>query len=111
MQPESNKGYVLLIYFALVLTTMAVYWRAHDFEFVTLDDLAYAGQNKQVLNGLTWEGTIWAFTTEAQSNWDPLTWLSLKPDCQLFEAEAGASHITNVLFHIANTLLLFAVLK
>jgi tetratricopeptide (TPR) repeat protein len=32
-------------------------------------------------------------------------------DCQLFDLRAGAHHLTNLLFHIANTLLLFAVLK
>jgi tetratricopeptide (TPR) repeat protein len=32
-------------------------------------------------------------------------------DCQLFDLNAGAHHLINVLFHIANTLLLFGVLK
>jgi len=40
-----------------------------------------------------------------------LTWLSHILDWQLFSDNAGAHHITNLIFHIANTLLLFIVLK
>ena len=32
-------------------------------------------------------------------------------DCELFELDAGRHHITNLVFHILNTLLLFVVLK
>ena len=45
------------------------------------------------------------------ANWHPLTWLSHMLDWQLFGPNAGGHHLTNLIFHIANTLLLFIVLK
>lgn len=53
----------------------------------------------------------WAFTTDYASNWHPLTWLSHMLDFQLFGFHAGGHHFTNLLFHIANTLLLFKLLR
>lgn len=111
MKQKTNRWDVLLICVVLVLTTAGLYWQVDSHEFVTLDDLAYVGDNEQVLNGLTREGFLWAFKTNMMGNWHPLTWLSLMMDCQFFQNNARACHITNVLFHIANTLLLFWVLK
>src|SRR5438552_16430602 len=60
--------------------------------------------------GLTWNGVAWAFTTGHASNWHPLTWLSHMVDVQLYGMHAGGHHLTNLFFHIVNTLLLFGVL-
>jgi Flp pilus assembly protein TadD len=96
----------------LVLSTAGVYWQTGGFGFINFDDPLYVTGNMRVLNGLSWQGTVWAFTTtKAASNWHPLTWLSLMLDCELFESKAQACHITNLLFHLANTLLLFVVLR
>ena len=111
MNKASNKYYALCICLVLVLATAAVYWQVRSHEFVSLDDRAYISENEHVLNGLTWDGFKWAFTTTAMGNWHPLTWLSLMLDCQLLDSKARACHTTNLMFHIANTLLLFAVLK
>ena len=61
--------------------------------------------------GLTWAGVRWAFTTDYDTNWFPLTWLSHMVDCQLFTLNRpGEHHQTNVLLHVLNALLLYAVL-
>ena len=60
---------------------------------------------------MTWEGVRWACTTFQQANWHPLTWLSLMLDAQLFGLRAGGFHLTNLLLHLANTLLLFRWLR
>ncbi|MCX5635079.1 MAG: tetratricopeptide repeat protein, partial [Planctomycetota bacterium] len=44
-------------------------------------------------------------------NWHPLTWLSHMLDCQLFGAKPSWHHLTNLLLHITNILLLFTVLR
>jgi len=112
MERASKKLYVLLICVVLVLVTAGVYWQLRGHEFLNIDDMLYVGENEQVLNGLTQEGFVWAFTdTSTTGNWHPLTWLSLMLDCELFESKSRACHITNLLFHLANTLLLFWVLK
>jgi len=40
-----------------------------------------------------------------------LTWLSLMLDCQLSGANSGRMHLVNLILHLANTLLLFAVFR
>jgi Flp pilus assembly protein TadD len=102
---------VIFVYFALALSTLVIYWQAHSFDFINYDDIYYVSQNDHILSGLTIENITWAFTTNLTANWHPLTWLSLMLDCQLFGPNPGWIHFINVLFHIANTLLLFAVLK
>jgi len=61
--------------------------------------------------GLTWEGIKWAFTTTHAYNWHPVTWLSHMADAQLFGPGPIGPHVMNVLFHAANTVLLFIGLK
>ena len=99
------------IYAALLLVTAAVYTPVAGFDFVRFDDPDYVTQNEQVRAGLTWHGVGWAFTTGHVANWHPLTWLSHMLDVQLFGLDAGAHHVVNVAFHVANTLLLFVALQ
>jgi tetratricopeptide (TPR) repeat protein len=110
--PESvKKSFVIFTYFVLILSTLLVFWQVRNFDFVGYDDNDYVYENPHVLNGLTEDGVIWAFTTNCSANWHPLTWLSLMLDCQLFGPGAGRMHLVNVLLHLVNTLLLLAVLK
>jgi len=102
----------LLVCLLLIATTLAVYWQVRNHEFANLDDNLYVTENPYVQAGLTNEGLIWAFTNTSHANlWLPLTWLSLMLDSELYGLSAGGYKITNVLFHLANTLLLFLVLK
>jgi len=113
--PESvKKSFVIFTYFVLILGTLLVFWQVHDFGFVNYDDNGYVYENSHVLNGLTGEGVIWAFTTNHMGYWHPLTWLSLMLDCQLSlpgGANPGWMHLMNLLLHLVNTLLVFAVFR
>jgi protein O-mannosyl-transferase len=110
--PESvKKSFVIFTYFVLILSTLLVFWQVRNFDFVKYDDGLYIYENPHVLNGLTEDGVIWAFTTNHSANWHPLTWLSLMLDCQLFGANPGWMHLMNLILHLANTLLLFAVFR
>ena len=51
-----------------------------------------------------------AFTTLKAGFWHPLTWLSIMTDCQLFGQAAWGHHLTSLLLHTANTVLLFLFL-
>jgi tetratricopeptide (TPR) repeat protein len=93
----------------LLLVTLAVYLPVRSNGFV-YDDYDYIVNNHMVQNGLTWAGIRWAFTTWHSGNWHPLTWISHMLDCQLFGLNAGPQHVVNVLFHSANTALLFMLL-
>ncbi len=78
--------------------------------FVNYDDNLYVYDNQEVLNGLARGGAAWAFTHAVSSNWHPLTLLSLMLDAQLYGANPGGYHLTNVQLHAAATILLFLVL-
>jgi tetratricopeptide (TPR) repeat protein len=79
--------------------------------FVDFDDPLYVTENPHVNGGITLESFVWAFTATHVSNWHPLTWLSHMLDCQLFRLNPLWHHLTSLLFHVTNTLLLFWVLK
>ena len=101
----------LMVCLFLILASLAVYWQVQDHDFVNYDDDNYVTENPHVQAGLTREGIIWAFTTFHACNWHPITWLSHMLDCQIYGLNPGGHHVTGLLFHIANTLLLFVVLK
>jgi cytochrome c-type biogenesis protein CcmH/NrfG len=92
----------------LVAATVALYGQVYRFGFLVFDDPAYVSENRQVLAGLTTGGIRWAFTTIHDSNWIPLTWLSLMADASAYGTWAGGYHLTNLLLHAANVLLVFA---
>ncbi|HOI96327.1 MAG TPA: tetratricopeptide repeat protein [Syntrophobacter fumaroxidans] len=105
-----GRAEVLLVCLFLAISTAGVYWQVKDHEFITFDDNEYVTANPQVLRGLTSDGVKWAFTSRDAGNWHPVTWLSHMLDVRMFGLNAGAHHLMNVLFHIANALLLFLVL-
>jgi len=101
----------LLVCLVLILVTTAVFWQVRNHDFINFDDPGYITANQHVLDGLTSENVRWAFSAIKESNWHPLTWLSHMLDCQLYGVKSGPHHLTNVLFHIINTVMLFLVLK
>ncbi|MGO9136445.1 MAG: tetratricopeptide repeat protein [Syntrophales bacterium] len=105
-----TEYWVLAICAVLSLTTLGVFWQVSSHTFISFDDGDYVAKNLYVQDGLTWSGIVWAFSGSHAHNWHPLTWLSHMLDCQLFGLNAGMHHLANVLFHIANSILLFLVL-
>jgi hypothetical protein len=91
----------------LVVLTIVAYARVWTLGFVNYDDPGYVSENPHVLAGLRWSGIVWAFTTNTEANWHPITWLSLMLDASLGGGAAGMFHATNLLLHVANTVLLF----
>jgi len=95
----------------LVSATILVYWQAVSHDFIILDDQLYVSRNPEIQKGLTLTGLRWAFTSTGTSgNWHPLAWMSHMLDVELFGVNPAGHHFVNVLFHAANTLLLFLAL-
>ena len=97
----------------LVLLVVLVYGRVAWHEWVYFDDNAYVFENPVVSAGISWESVVWAFkySPSHAGHWHPLTWLSLMLDAHIFDLNAGGFHVTNLLFHVANVLLLLIVLR
>jgi len=91
----------------LVVATLTVYGDLRNHHFINFDDDHYVTDNPPIQGGLTLTGLVWAFTTLHAGLWIPLTWLSFMVDSQLFGLHPGGFLLTNLLFHIANALLLF----
>src|SRR5436309_9172919 len=94
----------------LVGATLVVYAPVRHHDFVTYDDSVYVTENPTVQDGITPRGVAWAFTSGLTGNWHPLTWISHMLDCQLYGVRPAPHHLTNLAFHLANTLLLFWIL-
>ena len=95
----------------LLLAIVAAFGQTVRHEFVNFDDNDYVYANSHVSRGLSGSGVVWAFTHSQNTNWIPLTWLSLMVDCQLYDLHAGGHHLTSVLLHAATAVLLFLVLR
>ncbi len=97
----------------LTAVTIFVFAPTLGHGFINYDDGAYVTENTHVLDGLSWETISWAFSfssTEATSNWHPLTWLSHMADVSLFGENPSRMHLVNLFLHLANVLLLYAAL-
>ena len=106
------------VYAALAVLTVAAYLPVMWNGFVDIDDDRYITANPHVSAGLTSDGFRWAWTTFHGNYWQPLSWLSLQLDAQLFSAETEAGtrslspaafHATSLCWHTASVLLLFGV--
>jgi protein O-mannosyl-transferase len=93
-----------------VIATLALYYPVSGHPFLNYDDDVYVLYNPQVHAGLSWESIKWSFTSFYACNWHPLTWLSHAIDWQVFGQNAGGHHVTSLLLHAVNVLLLFWVL-
>ncbi|MBI5021214.1 MAG: tetratricopeptide repeat protein [Ignavibacteriales bacterium] len=79
--------------------------------FVNYDDPGYITQNQNVRSGISLKTIVWAFKSNEQSNWHPLTWMSHALDYQLFGLNPTYHHLMNLLLHIISSVLLFIFLK
>jgi tetratricopeptide (TPR) repeat protein len=110
----ARESLICVLLVSFIVTGYFTVWRM---DFVYFDDPGYVKENLDVLRGLPLFTNVdrfkasvyWAFTAFEQSNWHPLTWLSHMLDVQLYQVWAGGHHITNIILHSFNTLLLFGL--
>jgi tetratricopeptide (TPR) repeat protein len=100
-----------LISAMLALAVLAAYLPAVYLGFVDFDDNFYVTENRHVQQGLTWASIGWAFAHFHAANWHPAAWISHMADVQLYGLNPLGHHVTNVLLHAANTVLVFLWLR
>jgi tetratricopeptide (TPR) repeat protein len=96
-----------LIFLSLLI--VALYWRVYGYDFVSLDD-SFIYDNPQLKNGLSIKNIFWAFSNYTTTLWIPATWISFFLDYEIYGMNPGGYHITNVILHICNTVILFIIL-
>ena len=107
---SQRRSFLLpLIFLFLISITILSYWQVKDFEFLNFDDKPYVSMNPHVKQ-LAAANIKWAFTSNEQSNWHPLTWITYMFVSQLFGPNPAVYHLTNIMFHLLNVLLLFWIL-
>ena len=100
---------ICLLLFGVVVWTFLPALRG---EFVDADDSVYVTKNAHVQGGLTLGNVVWAFSHKVADNyWHPLTIWSLMLDSQLYGVKPWGYHLTNVLLHAVNAVLVFLVLR
>jgi len=94
----------------LLLVTLPWWW-AVGCPFTGYDDPIYVTNNPLVLGGLNWGSFKGAFAATTGHLWLPATWISLALDVSLFGTGPVGFHLTNVVLHVVNTVLLYLFLR
>jgi tetratricopeptide (TPR) repeat protein len=95
----------------LFLLVAGIFLPALRHDFIYYDDPGFVMENPHVAGGLTWANVKWAFLSADIDYWRPLSWLSHMADCQFFGFDPWGHHLTSVLLHALNSLLVFVVLR
>ena len=98
------------IVLGLLAVVLIAFSRALSCGFV-FDDGDYLIRNPMVHLGLSRAGLIWALKTTHMGNWHPITWYSHMLDAELFGPRPWGHHLTNLVIHAANTLLLYLLMR
>ena len=117
MTPRMNPTKrIVLAACVLFTTTLALFLPSASFPLVNLDDPVFVTYNPIVVDGFSWHSIPHAFTGlhGDRCMYTPLLWLSFLADTLLFRASPSSPagfHLSNILLHAANAVLLFFVLR
>jgi hypothetical protein len=104
-QPYSYIFSCLLI----ILLTFVVYAQTLSFGLVDYDDYRYISNNSHLQEGFTYPNFVWSVTFFLNANWAPLTIWSYIADASNYGDWYGGYHLTNIILHGLNGLLLFFI--
>jgi tetratricopeptide (TPR) repeat protein len=103
--------------FGLAIVTAAVFAPVRHYGIICFDDPIFVFDNPHIRGGFTFDNIIHAWTQPESGTWRhaqafyvPFTALSYLLNSQFFGMDPATYHLGNVVFHVLNTLLLFAVL-
>jgi tetratricopeptide (TPR) repeat protein len=106
-----RKHVIIVSCLFLALGTSALYSSVAHHPFIDFDDQYYVTNNAILHAGLNWKVFIWSFNAGYAQNWHPLTWCSHALDCQLYGLNPAGHHLTNVVLHVLNVVILFLLLR
>jgi hypothetical protein len=109
--PNPKTGKITALH--CVLIVLAILWpynQVAGHRFIEFDDAHYIYNNIYVINGLTWDSIVWAFTNVEMANWHPLTWISHMVDREIFGPHAGGYFLMNAAWHTVAAVLFYLAL-
>lgn len=92
----------------LATITFCAFLPVLEADFVNWDDPETVTKNPH-LGGLGAEQIRWAFTTFHMGHYQPLSWLSLGLDDLIWDGAARGFHLTSLLLHTMNALLVYGI--
>jgi protein O-mannosyl-transferase len=102
----------LAICLLLAAATFVLYRPTIGHPFIPeYDDGCYVTNNLHIQGGVAWTTVTWALSSKKCGNWHPLTWLSHALDYHLYGLNPHGHHVTNLLLHGLNVVLLFLLLQ
>lgn len=115
LAPSPDRDPVMVVIVAVVLVALVctAYNSLLRQQLVMWDDQIYLMENRNLAGGITkWRNIQWAFADQYLANYHPVTWLSFLADISLYgmdpwpsNAKAWGFKLTNLVLHIANTVL------
>jgi len=103
--PAMDRKRILAFSIGLVALTVLVYYRVCGYDFISLHDKL---DSSYIFGGLSETNFWWLFHSHS-GLWIPLTWLSYMAESEIFGENAGGYHLTNLILHVINVLLVFSV--
>lgn len=94
---------VALCTFIAFIPTLSNSWVTWDDDRNFLDNLNYRGLDAQHLH--------WMWTTFHMGHYIPLSWMTLGVDYELWGMDARGYHLTNLLLHCVNALLIYFIAR
>jgi protein O-mannosyl-transferase len=107
----TTRKTVAAISVLLAVMTFVLYVPIVHNQFINFDDDEYIVNNVHIQHGLNWTAVKWAFTAGYANNWHPVTWLVHIGNYQMFHLHPAGHHVVNLLLHVANTVLVFLLLR
>ncbi len=94
----------------IAVATLVPFLGSLDNEFVSWDDAIYVTENR-LIQELSWKSVSKIFSSPRKKTYVPLSALSLAIDYSLWELDPFGYHLTNLLLHLINTLLVFCLVR
>jgi hypothetical protein len=104
----SGKKWLGLV--LIVFLTFLVFYPSVNYDFVNWDDVGLVAENKMIQE-LSTESVKGIFTSTAYGAYTPLTTISFAINYHYFGMNPKSFHITNLIFHLLCTVLVFFMMK
>ena len=104
----NDRSSFLVAISILAVVTLAIYSQVVGHAFVWDTNHIFSNE---ALRSFSFENVFWMLNHSIIGNWHPLTWVSHMADYSVFGDAAGYHHLVNVAIHLANSVLVFLLIR